>query len=313
MLGSINSLIEKLLSISIGSSYMCKRILAPQIGESDRVGVAISHLSDANHFEQVESLDEESPIFVLSAGWGSGSTLVQRLIISSGEALIWGEPLDLAVPVHRLAETVAPIRDGWPPEAHYVSDYRPTELSRGWIANMIPDISRFRCAHKEFLSCWLNHEVGDFTYQRWGLKEVRLTIDHAKYLKWLYPNAKFVFVYRDLYSCYLSCRNKPWTSVWPNYRATPIVAFAHHWRYLLSGFVERHQEVDGILVKYEDLCSGEYPITALQEYLGLGSIDTDLLKKKVGGRSANRHPLIYPEKLILDGIAGDLRKQMGYK
>ena len=178
---------------------------------------------------------------------------------------------------------------------------------------MIPKMTRFKSAHKEFLANWLNHNVGDYSYSRWGMKEVRLTIDHAKYLKWLYPNAKFVFVYRDLFSCYLSCRNKPWTSVWPKYNATPIIAFAHHWRYLLSGFVERYQEVDGFLIKYEDLCSGDYPLVSLEEYLGLGAIDSDLLKKNVGGRSANRRPLILPEKLILDGIAGDMRKKMGYK
>ncbi|MDB4223181.1 sulfotransferase [Granulosicoccus sp.] len=312
MVGSINLLMEKLLLISIGSTFICNRVLAPQISQSGRVGVAIDYLSETKRLEKSEDLDEDSPIFVLSAGWGAGSTLVQRLIISSGEALIWGEPLDHAAPIQRLAETVAPLREDWPPEAHYVSDYSPLELSKSWIANMIPDISRFRCAHKEFLTLWLNHDHGS-SYHRWGLKEVRLTIDHAKYLKWLYPKAKFVFLYRDLYSSYLSCRNDPWTSVWPNYKATPIVAFAHHWRYLLGGFVERHQEVDGILVKYEDLCNGDYPLAALQEYLGLSSIDTGLLEKKVGGRSANRHPLIYPEKLILDGIAGDLRKKLGYK
>ena len=37
-----------------------------------------------------------SPVFILSAGWGAGSTLLQRLIMSSGEVLVWGEPFDQA-------------------------------------------------------------------------------------------------------------------------------------------------------------------------------------------------------------------------
>ena len=30
---------------------------------------------------------------MISAGWRSGSTAVQRLLVSSGDAMIWGEPL----------------------------------------------------------------------------------------------------------------------------------------------------------------------------------------------------------------------------
>ena len=36
--------------------------------------------------------DNEEPIFLLSAGWRSGSTLLQRLIMSDSNVLIWGNP-----------------------------------------------------------------------------------------------------------------------------------------------------------------------------------------------------------------------------
>ena len=35
--------------------------------------------------------DSYSPIFIFTTGWRTGSTLLQRLITSSGETLIWGE------------------------------------------------------------------------------------------------------------------------------------------------------------------------------------------------------------------------------
>ena len=38
--------------------------------------------------------DAAAPIFLLSAGWRSGSTLLQRLIMSDKHVLIWGEPYD---------------------------------------------------------------------------------------------------------------------------------------------------------------------------------------------------------------------------
>ena len=33
----------------------------------------------------------KGPIFIFSAGWRSGSTLLQRMVTASGKALIWGE------------------------------------------------------------------------------------------------------------------------------------------------------------------------------------------------------------------------------
>ncbi|MEO0535490.1 MAG: hypothetical protein AAF215_16660 [Cyanobacteria bacterium P01_A01_bin.123] len=33
----------------------------------------------------------DSPIFVFSAGWRSGSTLLQRLVMSDKSVVIWGE------------------------------------------------------------------------------------------------------------------------------------------------------------------------------------------------------------------------------
>ena len=35
---------------------------------------------------------EKGPVFLFSAGWRSGSTLLQRLITHGGEVMMWGEP-----------------------------------------------------------------------------------------------------------------------------------------------------------------------------------------------------------------------------
>jgi len=56
------------------------------------------------------------PVFVLAAGWRSGSTLMQRLVASTGEIFMWGEPYDHAALVMRLAESLLPIGQRWPPK-----------------------------------------------------------------------------------------------------------------------------------------------------------------------------------------------------
>ena len=38
-------------------------------------------------------LDREAPIFLLATGWRSGSTLLQRILVTDPHVLLWGEPL----------------------------------------------------------------------------------------------------------------------------------------------------------------------------------------------------------------------------
>lgn len=305
---SIYNIATSVAGVCLKSDWIKRRSLAPEIANSRQITNAIESYSD--RFPVPENVDD--PIFVFSAGWGSGSTLVQRLLISSGEVLVWGEPVDEAGPVIRLAQAIAPIRHDWPPNEHFRPGFSADELQGEWIANFAPEMFRYYEAHRQFFLSWMGVDAKRAGIQRWGLKEVRLTIDHARYLKWLFPRAKFIFIYRDLYGSYLSVRRRPWMSLWPEYKATPIISFAHHWKHLLTGFLEHYNEVDGVLVRYEDLSTGKTDLAALAEKLQLKSIDESLLNLNVGGRSARRRPLILPEKLLLDSVAGDLRRELGY-
>ena len=302
----------------LGSKFVRNLVVSDLISDAERVSTGVKGLEtrfphiDSNKSTTNASVSER-PIFVLSAGWGSGSTLVQRLIISSKDALIWGEPLDISATVHRMSNTLIPFRPEWPPQEHFLPERAADKLSREWIANLVPPIEDLKSSHRLFFSNWLGKNALESGYSRWGLKEVRLTIDHARYLKWLYPEAKFVFVYRDLFRCYNSCRRRrDWYSVWPKYKATPIVAFAHHWTHLVSGFLDGFEEVGGMLLRYEDLIADGYGLEALKEYLDLENIDEELLKKNVGARSKYRSPLIYPEKVILQSIGGKMRRELKY-
>ena len=151
---------------------------------------------------------------------------------------------------------------------------------------------------------------------RWGFKEVRLTIDHARYLKWLFPNAKFIFVYRNLFDAYRSWRGNIWGSTWPGYYSNSPTAFARHWKLLLSGFLNGYKEVDGILVKFEDLVSGNFPLQRIADHLGVSRVDSLVLEKKIGSPNESkrrRRRALFPyEKLILYGVARSLLKKLGY-
>ena len=73
---------------------------------------------------EVQSNSEEEPVFVLAAGWRSGSTLVQRALMS--QCQIWGEPLGHAGLIERLADPLRTVSDRWP-EPHFVYRGQPLE------------------------------------------------------------------------------------------------------------------------------------------------------------------------------------------
>jgi hypothetical protein len=295
------------------SRFYRDRVLAPEIRCSDRITAALGLIRNRWPETAQNAEDTESPIFILSAGWGSGSTLLQRLVSTDSSVLLWGEPHDHAVPVHRLAQTLMPISDRWPKDSYFSPDDSNKPLYQRWIANHSPEMAYFKDAHRAFLETWLRQSAGRQHKARWGLKEVRLTIDHARYLRWLFPGARFLFIYRDVMSSYRSCKNVRWLSVWPDYRVSPAGAFAHHWLHLLTGFLAGADDVGGMVIRYENLIADAASIREMTTYLGLSSIDKTLLTDKVGERGSRNAELTAREKFVIQSITGELRDRLGYQ
>ncbi|MDO9635465.1 MAG: hypothetical protein Q7I95_00765, partial [Thiobacillus sp.] len=78
--------------------------------------------------------DTVAPIFLLSAGWRSGSTLLQRLVMSDKRVLIWGEPYDECGPIQAMAGTLKAFRPDWPPAEYYYDGTPPGQLTGSWVA-----------------------------------------------------------------------------------------------------------------------------------------------------------------------------------
>ncbi len=263
--------------------------------------------------------ENDRPIFIFSAGWRSGSTLVQRLVTSSGEVVIWGEPLGRAATIPRLALTLTALDTDWPPDDFFDNQTILKDLSNKWIANLTPPISNFRDAHRQLLIHWLGVPAKEnYRTERWGLKEVRLTIHHARYLKWLFPNSRFIFVYRSLFDAYRSWKGNLWNGgAWPPYSSWSPIVFAQHWKLLLEGFLEGYKEVDGVLVKFEDLISGVVDLNKIANHIQVKKLSPSVLKVKIRSyakftKEPKKKRLMLIERLFLRITAGSLLKTVGY-
>lgn len=261
-----------------------------------------------------DAVPDEEPVFLLSAGWRSGSTLVQRLLMSTDELFVWGEPFDRSLPIQGLVAQARPITDDWP-QSKYVydgpSDHDERNLSEEWIANLSPGVGVLVDAQRAYLRSLLAAPDA-VAGRRWGLKEVRLSGHDAVWLSHLFPGAKFVFLVRnprDAYGSYKAIRR--WFERWPTRMVTGPAAFGELWSRLAGSFLDVVDDVDGVLVRYEDVVSGA-AIEKLEELLGV-KIDRSILDvQRAGAQRWRPYRLRRRERRQLHAQVHAVAARLGY-
>ena len=259
--------------------------------------------------------DPEQPIFVFSAGWRSGSTLVQRLLLSGGDVLIWGEPYTLADYIGQLADSLRAFSAAYPPEEFFLRFHEGAEvvaIKEQWIAHLYPDPADLKRAHRAFLLTLLADPAHARGYSRWGFKDCKYGIEHAYYLKWLFPKAKFLFVYRNPLNAWRSFRLFGAYRRWPHGRVFTARSYGELWRSLMEGYLAHHAAVDGIMVKYEDLVTREIVSREVAEFAGV-QCDFNVLKDSITGRGKRGLEVVPPiEMRSLARAVQPLASRLGY-
>lgn len=265
----------------------------------------------------------DRPLFIFSAGWRSGSTLLQRLVVSTQRYFIWGEPYHQTDVIRRLAESLIPFGTGWPPREYvyeaeppagtpHGNDGQSPDLSALWIANFYPPISRLLEAHRSFLRELLAPPQ-ETTGLEWGLKEVRLSADYGAYLRMLFPQARFIFLVRDPRAAYNSYRDHPtWFERWPRSQIRTPYAYGQVWRRLAESFIGHEKQLDACLIRYEDLIEGGEALERL-EHLLEAAIDRSVLENRVSGvadQSRGRPTAL--ELKMLDRATQPVAARLGY-
>lgn len=256
--------------------------------------------------------EDDGPIFVLSAGWRSGSTLVQRLLVSDPDVLIWGEPFGEAVPVPRLTSMIDAFKKKAPNRGKDAYDVVTRDdgepLCRRWIANLNPGFATLRQAHRAFFDTLLMQPARQRGYRRWGAKWVRLSADHAIYLKWLYPNARFVFLVRDPRDAFHSYKGRRWFSVNPVARVENALHFAAHWRFLVDSFLREQERLGALLVRYEALVRDPDELRRIEAHCGV-SLRESVLAAEIGATS-QKQPLRFWDRAAVRLLTGPTLRRL---
>jgi hypothetical protein len=281
-----------------------------------------SIISGVRQLEKLRTIDaaddHESPIFLFSTGWRTGSTLLQRLLISDSSLsdsnlLVWGEPYNVSGLIQHLAQTAIPFREDWPPSRYYYNATAPANLKGEWIANLYPPLDDLWRGHRALFDSMFADPAKRVGASRWGIKEVRLGIEHAYYLRWLYPKARFLFLYRNPLASYRSYvgfgRDCYYT--WPDKPVYTPTAFGSLWRTLMEGFLRDSDKVGGLLVRYEDITKGDDLIRKIEDYLTI-RIDRSLLSTKIGGSGDKKGEVGRLEKWLLRRAVSPVAQAVGY-
>lgn len=269
----------------------------------------------AQHFKLVRPTGAGRPVFVLAGGWRSGSTLMQRLVASSGEVLMWGEPYDLCALVEHLAESTLPITLAWPLEATIVDPSSPPSPD-DWIANTYPHPSHLVAAHRAFFDRLFGLPALEAGSDRWGVKSVRLGGSHAGYLHRLYPDAAFVVVHRNPYDAFRSFRDhhaardgSGWFWRWPDRRVTTANEFGEMWAELTGSLIAAASDLAAVVAAYEEFAQGDG--LDVVETLIDAKIDRRVLDIRVGGATGHT-PLDSAEEAEIRESVGPLAANLGY-
>lgn len=285
------------------------RWLFPAELDPGRLRQAVEYLADRAGDESATS---DRPVFILSAGWRSGSTLLQRLLCSDPTILVWGEPYGDQIPIIKLAAGLTEFgryRDPF----DRLDEIDTSHLATTWIATISPSANDLRRAHRAFFLTLFAEPARERGFERWGVKWVRLSADYACYLRWLFPEARIIFLTRNPISSLRSYKWKRWFSVRPSFRVDNAVKFFAHWNQLAKSFVGAEREPNSLLIRYEDLIADPESLERLAVATGL-ELERAPLDLKLDFREVPRAPApLRPwDVLAAKLICGKTCSRLGY-
>ncbi|MGH3969002.1 MAG: sulfotransferase family protein [Mycobacterium sp.] len=194
---------------------------------------------------------ETAPLLVLAAGQRCGSTLVQRLLCSHPDVMIWGEHAGQLRPVLAAMQRLRFWTDN---DATIARDELDTSGYQGFIANLTPERLHIDNACRAFVETMFATPALALGKPIWGFKEVRYGLSDALLLRELFPRLRVIQIVRDPRDVLRSLED--WEGH-PGWTRRNTEAGLRHWLAVARSFIgaDTNPELRSLVltVRYEDL------------------------------------------------------------
>jgi sulfotransferase family protein len=142
-----------------------------------------------------EKLEEGTvPILVLGSGQRCGSTLIQRLLSSHPDVMIWGEHGGHLRQILEASRTIRQWDEGVSQRAREDFEARGHQ---SWMATLLPEPAVVGDAARAYMRTLFAAPAAARGRSRWGFKEVRFGLEEAEAVRELFASTRVLHVTRD--------------------------------------------------------------------------------------------------------------------
>lgn len=223
-----------------------------------------------------------NPILILASGQRTGSTLLQRFIVSHPRIMIWGEHDGVLTDIFRKYDRLY----AWDTMfAHQLETFKIDGFNN-FIPNMIPPSNIIRDSQRAILETLYRNPAKELGRDIWGFKEVLYDADMTLRLRELFPDMRVLYITRHPFNCFTSLLheerlkpaeiNIPLTDIWTREKTTRWIDV---WTHINRSFLDHPAVTDDWVfrLRYEDLILDTPGVTgAMIEWLGMAPDEFDL-------------------------------------
>lgn len=239
----------------------------------------------------IRQIRQNRHVFVFSVCGRASSTALQRILNSSGEICLWGEPwVILEAFRHYLFvdnlldnEVVKLQKDGLAMLQASLEDGQHTRF----YANAFPDWKPYRDHLADLVTGQLLPPGGEVSPEtKFGFKEIKgESVQHLRGIRRMFPNSRFIFLFRDPREQWVSVKKLKY-----HHYARRVMDFAAAYHKQCRIYEQFRREDENCLLIQNTALFDEQKAAAIIRWAGLTKFDQSLVGKqvhtagKMGGR-----------------------------